>query len=131
MATGRVTISPDQYDAVLFDMDGVITRTAEIHADAWKQLFDEYLNKKNDSAGYRPFDLKDDYVKHVDGKPRNEGVQSFIASRNIDIPYGSVNDTSDKETIYGLGNRKNQLFSELLKKKGVKVYESTLILYSN
>jgi alpha,alpha-trehalase len=128
MAIRRVTISPDQYDAVLFDMDGVITRTADMHADAWKKLFDEYLNKKKNPAKYRPFDIKDDYVKHVDGKPRNKGVQSFIASRNIDIPYGSPDDASDKETICGLGNRKNQLFSQLLEKEGVKVYESTIEL---
>ncbi len=127
MATRKLTINPELYDAVLFDLDGVVTRTADIHASAWKELFDEYLNKKSNDD-YLPFDIKDDYVRHVDGKPRYRGVQDFIASRSIDIPYGSVHDAPDKETVCGLGNRKNQLFSELLKKEGVKVYESTIDL---
>ncbi|MCK5695692.1 MAG: trehalose-phosphatase, partial [Desulfobacula sp.] len=119
MPTQKLTIDPELYDAVLFDLDGVVTRTADTHASAWKKLFDEYLKKKGGADGYMPFDLSDDYIKYVDGKPRYKGVQAFIASRSIDIPYGSVQDAPDKETICGLGNRKNQFFSDLLKKEGV------------
>lgn len=128
MATERLTINPELYDAALFDMDGVVTRTAETHARAWKKLFDEYLEKKSNTDPFLPFDLKNDYVKHVDGKPRYKGVLDFISSRGIDIPYGSIDDAPDKETICGLGNRKNQLFSDLLQKEGIQVYDSTIVL---
>ncbi|MCK5541552.1 MAG: beta-phosphoglucomutase family hydrolase [Desulfobacula sp.] len=128
MVPSKQIINPELYDAVLFDLDGVVTRTADTHARAWQKLFDEYLKKKTDTDKYVPFDLKDDYIKYVDGKPRYKGVKAFIASRGINIPYGSVHDAPDKETICGLGNRKNQLFSDLLKKEGVKVYESTIDL---
>ncbi len=128
MATRKLTINPEQYDAVLFDLDGVVTRTADTHATTWKNLFDEYLKKRGGTGSYLPFDIKDDYIKYVDGKPRYRGVQDFLVSRSIDISYGSVEDAPDEETICGLGNRKNQLFSDLLKKEGVKVYESTVDL---
>ena len=128
MVISKLTINTEQYDAVLFDLDGVVTRTADTHASAWKKLFDEYLKKKSNSDHYLPFDIKDDYVRHVDGKPRYKGVQDFISSRNIAIPYGSIQDAPDKETICGLGNRKNIIFSNLLKTDGVNVYESTIDL---
>jgi len=128
MATIKQIINPELYDAILFDLDGVVTRTADTHAKAWKKLFDEYLKEKSDSDDYKPFDIKNDYIRYVDGKPRYKGVESFISSRSIDIPYGSVHDAPDKETICGLGNRKNQFFSDLLKKEGVRVYESTVDL---
>ncbi|MCK5350310.1 MAG: beta-phosphoglucomutase family hydrolase, partial [Desulfobacula sp.] len=128
MATRKQILNPELYDAVLFDLDGVVTRTADTHATAWKKLFDEYLKKKSGTDNYIPFNLKDDYIRYVDGKPRNKGIKSFIASRSIDIPYGLVHDTPDMETICGLGNRKNQIFSDLLKKEGVRVYESTVDL---
>ncbi|MBC2703235.1 beta-phosphoglucomutase family hydrolase [Desulfobacula sp.] len=128
MATRKQILNPELYDAVLFDLDGVVTRTADTHATAWKKLFDEYLKKKSGTDNYIPFNLKEDYIRYVDGKPRNKGIKSFIASRSIDIPYGSVHDAPDKETVCGLGNRKNQLFSDLLKKEGVKVYKSTIDL---
>ena len=128
MATIKQIINPEFYDAILFDLDGVVTKTADTHAKAWKKLFDEYLEKKSNSGDYEPFDIKKDYIRYVDGKPRYKGIESFIASRSIDISYGSVNDPPDKETICGLGNRKNQFFSDLLKKEGVKVYQSTIDL---
>lgn len=128
MATRKQIINPELYDAVLFDLDGVVTRTADTHAAAWKKLFDEYLKKKSGIDSYMPFDLKDDYIRYVDGKPRYKGVKDFIASRNIDLPHGSLSDTPDMETICGLGNRKNQIFSDLLRQEGVKVYESTVDL---
>lgn len=128
MPTQKLTIDPELYDAVLFDLDGVVTRTADTHASAWKKFFDEYLKKKGGADGYMPFDLSDDYIKYVDGRPRYKGVKAFIESRSINIPYGSVHDAPEKETICGLGNRKNQIFSDLLKKEGVKVYQSTIDL---
>jgi alpha,alpha-trehalase len=128
MSPRKQTITTELYDAVLFDLDGVVTKTADTHAIAWKKLFDEYLERKAGSDSYVPFDLKTDYVKFVDGKPRYKGVKAFMTSRDIDIPYGSVNDAPGKETICGLGNRKNQIFSVLLRKEGVKVYESTVEL---
>jgi beta-phosphoglucomutase family hydrolase len=128
MATGKQIIHRELYDAVLFDLDGVVTRTAETHAAAWKMLFDPYLKKKSGIDDYQPFDPRDDYIRYVDGKPRYKGVESFITSRGIDIPHGFVNDAPGAETICGLGNRKNQLFSDLLRKEGVKVYESTIDL---
>ena len=128
MANRKLTINPDLYDAVLFDLDGVVTRTAETHAGAWKKLFDEYLGNKSITGNFLPFDLKDDYVKYVDGKPRYKGVQDFLISRSIEIPYGSIDDPSEMETICGLGNKKNKLFTELINEKGVEVYESSIEL---
>ncbi|RLB84546.1 MAG: beta-phosphoglucomutase family hydrolase, partial [Deltaproteobacteria bacterium] len=128
MAAGKKIINPELYDAVLFDLDGVVTRTADTHADAWKKLFDEYLQKKGGKSGYIAFDIKEDYIKYVDGKPRYHGVKDFLNSRSINIPYGSVLDAPGAETICGLGNRKNQFFSDLLKKEGVKVYGTSIVL---
>lgn len=128
MAARIPIINRERYDAVLFDLDGVVTRTADLHAAAWKMLFDEYLEKNSDMDGFVPFDPGVDYLRHVDGKPRDKGIRSFMASRGIDIPHGSARDSSDRETICGLGNRKNKFFSDLLKTKGVAVYESTVDL---
>jgi len=128
MAARKKIINPELYDAVLWDLDGVVTRTADLHAQAWKRLFDEYLEKNRDIDDYIPFDLISDYLKYVDGKPRYKGVKDFLISRGIVIPHGSINDGPGAETICGLGNRKNRIFSDLLKKQGVKVYESTIDL---
>ncbi len=126
MTTKKLTINPELYDAVLFDMDGVVTRTAETHAVAWKQLFDEYLEHRVGSQLFQPFDIKRDYELYADGKPRLRGVQDFIASRGIDLPYGAEDDPPAVKSICGLGNRKNKIFHELLQKDGVQVYESTV-----
>lgn len=120
-------INRDLYDAILFDLDGVVTRTAETHTAAWKILFDEYLEKKRGS-GFIPFDPEKDYLRYVDGKPRYLGVESFLTSRGMAIPHGTVQDPSDRDTICGLGNRKNQIFTDLLKTTGVRVYDSTIEL---
>jgi trehalose-phosphatase len=117
------TIDTAEYDAVIFDLDGVVTQTAKVHAAAWKALFDEFLEKRK-GKGYRPFDPDADYRRYVDGKPRYDGVQSFLASRDIDLPYGSPDDSSDMETICGLGNRKNEYFQKYLKRDGVEVYHA-------
>ena len=123
-------INPSIYDAVIFDLDGVVTKTAEVHADAWKQMFDEYLEQRGEREGrsYQPFDRSEDYRRYVDGKPRYDGVKSFLQSRSIDIPYGNPEDDPGKKTICGLGNRKNELFNFLLEKNGAPVFQSTVDL---
>jgi alpha,alpha-trehalase len=121
-----ITLSRSDYDAVIFDMDGVVTQTARIHAAAWKSLFDEYLEKSR--GQWKPFDVHTDYNRYVDGKPRYEGVKSFLQSRGVSLPEGHPEDEPGKETVCGLGNRKNQFFRELLEKKGVAVYEGAVHL---
>jgi beta-phosphoglucomutase-like phosphatase (HAD superfamily) len=104
-------ISRKTYDAVLFDLDGVITNTAEVHAACWKKMFDEYLRKRatqRDEA-FLPFDLATDYRLYVDGKPRFDGVRDFLTSRGVQLPEGSPDDPPQRETVRGLGNRKNDL----------------------
>jgi alpha,alpha-trehalase len=121
-------ISANRYDALLFDLDGVVTSTARLHAAAWKLLFDEYLARREtpDGTPQAPFDLDKDYEKFVDGKPRYKGVESFLRSRQIDLPYGSLDDTAQAETICGLGNRKNELFHELLRRDGIRPIPSSV-----
>src|SRR6516164_1019473 len=103
----KSAITRDQYDAVLLDLDGVITDTANLHAACWKQMFDEYLQKRATLSGeaFRPFDLATDYRLHVDGKPRFDGVRAFLTSRTIQLPEGSLDDPPQVETVGGLGNR--------------------------
>ncbi|MFH1821212.1 MAG: trehalose-phosphatase [Methanobacteriota archaeon] len=115
------------YDAVIFDLDGVLTKTAKMHAEAWKKLFDQYLKKHSKGRTFKPFS-DDDYHRYVDGKPRYEGVKSFLASRGIKLTQGGPDDSPSKETNCGLGNKKNQIFYAHLKKKGVEVYESSIDL---
>ncbi len=128
MSNKKHKISRGGYDAVIFDMDGVVTKTAKIHAQAWKELFDEYLQKHGEGGTFKPFDSDVEYRKWVDGKPRYDGVKSFLISRGIEIAYGNVADSPDEETVCGLGNRKNRLFLKRLKSEGVEVYESTIDL---
>jgi len=115
------------FDAVIFDLDGVVTKTALVHAAAWKEAFDEYLHlrEKRDGEPFREFTHENDYLPYVDGKPRYEGVKSFLESRGINIPFGDPSDPPDKETVCGIGNRKNVKFLELLEKKGPEVFPST------
>src|SRR5919198_1975730 len=107
---------PAGIKACLFDLDGVLTQTAKVHAAAWKQMFDEYLRTRATRSGdpLVPFDAAHDYLEYVDGKPRYDGVRSFLESRGIDLPEGSRDDPPDAETISGLGNRKNELVLELI-----------------
>lgn len=118
------------FRAVVFDMDGVITKTAITHAAAWKKMFDEYLRKREKEHGepFREFTHSGDYLPYVDGKPRYKGVASFLESRGISIPFGDPEDPPGKETCCGLGNRKNQAFNEVLERDGVEVYPSTVDL---
>jgi trehalose 6-phosphate phosphatase len=125
-----VKISKKQVDAVVFDLDGVVTKTAGVHAAAWKRLFDEYLAERAAREGrpFRSFDVDADYRRYVDGKPRYDGVASFLESRGISLGYGEPSDPPDRETVCGLGNRKNSYFQEHVAKHGVNVYESTIDL---
>ena len=121
-------ITRDQYDAVLLDLDGVITDTANLHAASWKQMFDEYLQKRATERGepFRPFDLATDYRLYVDGKPRFDGVRDFLASRRIQLPEGNPDDPAEVETVCGLGNRKNDLVNHVIADVGVEPYEGTV-----
>lgn len=114
----------NSFEAVIFDLDGVITKTAKVHAAAWKAMFDEYLQEraKQGKEAFREFSYEQDYLTYVDGKPRYKGVESFLKSRNISIPFGDPTDLSKKETICGLGNRKNEKFVETIEKEGVDIY---------
>ncbi|MDD3741583.1 MAG: beta-phosphoglucomutase family hydrolase [Bacteroidales bacterium] len=118
------------FDAVIFDLDGVITDTASIHCIAWKQTFDGVLkhHSKINNTKYISFDIEKDYFEYVDGKPRYDGVLSFLNSRGIEFPYGEISDSGDMFTICGIGNRKNQIFNDLLQSKGAEVFESTVTL---
>jgi beta-phosphoglucomutase family hydrolase len=126
----RRVITGDQYDAVLLDLDGVITDTASLHAACWKQMFDEYLKKRALQTGetFRPFNLKRDYRLFVDGKPRFDGVRDFLTSRVIHLPEGSPEDPPHLETVCGLGNRKNELVNQIIEKHGAKPYEGSVRL---
>jgi len=117
-----------QFDAVIFDLDGVITRTASVHSAAWKQMFDEFLKAYAEKTGepFCEFTHTHDYLPYVDGKPRYKGVASFLESRGIDLPYGDPTDSPDQETVCGLGNRKNQLFNEMIARGNVEVFSTTV-----
>ncbi|MEX0581205.1 MAG: trehalose-phosphatase [Mycobacterium sp.] len=123
-----VRIDPRYHDAVLFDLDGVITDTASLHQAAWKELFDDYLGRREPSADedHSPF-IPADYRHFIDGKPRYDGVHDFLASRGVSLPWGTPADAADEDTIYGLGNRKQRHFVQQIA-AGVPVYESTVAL---
>jgi beta-phosphoglucomutase family hydrolase len=124
----RPAVIPSDIRACLFDLDGVLTQTAALHAAAWKEMFDEFLAQSDGHASVRPrpFSLPDDYSRYVDGKLREDGVRSFLASRHIVLPEGSRADPSSTESIFGLARRKNDAFSRLLAQTGVEVYESSI-----
>jgi beta-phosphoglucomutase family hydrolase len=121
-------ITRERYDAVLLDLDGVITDTANIHAACWKQMFDEYLQKRATQRGeaFHPFDLVTDYELYVDGKPRFDGVRDFLTSRGIQLPEGHPDDPPQVETVCGLGNRKNELVNKVIEDVGVEPYEGSV-----
>jgi alpha,alpha-trehalase len=123
----QAVLSAQIFDVAIFDLDGVITDTASTHAAAWKRLFDSFLRER-DGAGFRPFDIENDYLPYVDGRPRYEGVRTFLESRDIELPYGDPTDSADTKTICGLGNAKNQYFRETVASDGVKVFDDALTL---
>jgi beta-phosphoglucomutase family hydrolase len=118
---------PDGVNTCLFDLDGVLTQTAKVHFAAWKQMFDEYLRQRAEAGGdqFEEFS-QDDYDKYVDGKPRYDGVESFLESRGIELPRGNADDPPTAETVDGLGNRKNDLVLELIRTHGVEPYEGSV-----
>jgi beta-phosphoglucomutase family hydrolase len=121
-------ITRDQFDAVLLDLDGVITDTASIHAAAWKQMFDAYLQKHaaDGREQFRSFDIVNDYQRYVDGKLRYDGVRDFLGSRNIRLPEGTPDDPPEAESVGGLGNRKDALVNKVISEEGVKPYEGSV-----
>lgn len=122
------SITPERFEAVLFDLDGVLTATAKVHAACWKRMFDEFLQQQArcDSSVFVPFDIRTDYPRYVDGKPRYEGVQSFLAARGLCLPYGAADDPPQRRTVCGLGNRKNDLIQTVLAADGVETYPDAL-----
>jgi beta-phosphoglucomutase family hydrolase len=121
---GQVLGLPDGIQACLFDLDGVLTKTAAVHAAAWRDMFDDFLRKRaeSDASEFRPFDMHDDYDRYVDGKPRGDGVRDFLRSRGISLPEGTPADPPGAETICGLGNRKNELLLKRIQDDGVDVF---------
>ena len=119
---------PDGVTACLFDLDGVLTQTAKVHAEAWKQTFDEYLRRRaqGDGGAFREFDKVAEYDEYVDGLPRYDGVRAFLKSRGITLPEGDPGDPPDAETVCGIGNRKNELVLALIKRDGVQAYEGSV-----
>jgi beta-phosphoglucomutase family hydrolase len=118
---------PEKVRACLFDLDGVLTDTASVHTKAWKAMFDAYLSQRAKSTGEKfvPFDEAADYRQYVDGKKREDGVRSFLSSRGIQLPEGSPDDPDGADTVYGLGNRKNDMFQKVLHDDGVKVFDGS------
>lgn len=118
------------FEAVLFDLDGVLTPTAEVHAACWKRMFDGFLRERAVAGGeaFREFSIAEDYKVYVDGKPRYEGVRSFLESRQIDLPYGDPGDAPGSETICALGNRKSAMVLQTLATEGVRPYEGSLAI---
>ncbi|MCW2621610.1 MAG: beta-phosphoglucomutase family hydrolase [Frankiales bacterium] len=115
---------PDGVTACLFDLDGVLTDTASVHGKAWKKTFDDFLRQR-DGAGFEPFDPGVDYIRHVDGKPRADGVRDFLASRGITLPEGAPGDAPGAATVNGIGNRKNELLLHTIRTDGVTVFEGS------
>jgi beta-phosphoglucomutase family hydrolase len=132
-AKERVPLNAREFDAAIFDMDGVVTQTATVHAQAWKRLFDEYLAERvgRGESDLQPFNVDLDYRLYVDGRPRYDGVEAFLKSRGISLPRGKPDDPPGLETICGLGNRKDAYFLEEVGTKGVRPYPGTVRLIQN
>jgi beta-phosphoglucomutase family hydrolase len=118
---------PDTVRACLFDLDGVLTDTASVHKKAWKTMFDSYLRERAERTGepFVEFDIAADYLTYIDGKKREDGVRSFLSARGITLPEGDPHDDPSTETVYGLGNRKNELFHETIREDGVLVFDGS------
>ena len=126
--TSSITIT--HFDAVLFDLDGVITQTAKVHATCWKKMFDAFLSEhaRQTDGIFIPFDIVSDYNQYVDGKLRQEGVSSFLQSRRIHLPFGAPDDPPERTTVWGLGKRKDDMFMAVLRDKGVEILEDGVAL---
>lgn len=130
MESPTPSITADRFDAVLFDLDGVLTDTARLHAACWKEMFDDFLRKRaeNGPEPFRPFDTDRDYRQFVDGKPRYDGVRDFLASRGIALPEGTPEDPPGHQTVCGLGNRKDALVKQRIASVGVDAYPGSIRL---
>jgi beta-phosphoglucomutase family hydrolase len=117
---------PGAVRACLFDLDGVLTETAGVHAAAWKQMFDDYLRARAGGGDFVPFDAVGDYDEYVDGRPRADGVRAFLAARGIELPDGEPDDPAGRETVEGLGNRKNAMVLAMIREQGVEAYEGSV-----
>ena len=126
MLVGSRALLRDGITACLFDLDGVLTRTARAHAAAWKQTFDDFLRARADGAAFRPFALPTEYDDHVDGKLRADGVRGFLAARGITVPEGTPDDPPTAPTVHGLAARKNDLVLEMIRREGVEVYDQSV-----
>jgi beta-phosphoglucomutase family hydrolase len=115
---------PDHITACLFDLDGVLTQTATVHAKAWKDMFDDFLRRRD--GDFEEFRVPEDYDEYVDGLPRLDGVRSFLRARGIDLPEGSADDPPDADTVNGLGTRKNDLVLEIMRRDGIEAYEGSV-----
>jgi len=126
----NASIDWNRFDAVLFDLDGVLTDTARLHAEAWKRTFDEFLRRRAEATGepFRPFDPAADYLRYVDGRPRFDGVRDFLRSREIDLPEGPDDAPPGFDTIRALGNQKNELVNELFTSRGVEAFAGSVAL---
>lgn len=120
---------PDGVRACLFDLDGVLTETATVHAAAWKQMFDDYLRSRTDPHGrpFRLFDVHQDYDQCVDGKPRSDGVRDFLASRGVHLPEGGPDEPVDADTVHGLSQRKNDIVKRLIRENGVTAFPGSVV----
>jgi beta-phosphoglucomutase family hydrolase len=129
MTTTAATLDVARFDAVVFDMDGVITDTASVHAAAWKQMFDAVLQEqaRSDGGAFEPFG-PEDYLRYVDGRPRDDGVEAFLRSRNISLPRGSADDGPDVESVWGLANRKNADFLRRVDEGGARTFPTSVAL---
>lgn len=121
----RVVISPTRFRAGVFDLDGVVTRTAELHFATWKVLFDDVLRAQAAGEGFMAFD-REEYRLHVDGVPRLDGIRAFLDARGIELPEGAPGDPQERLTIHGLGARKNRLFNERLQREGTEVFDASV-----
>jgi len=119
---------PDGVSGCLFDLDGVLTQTARVHAAAWQEMFDSFLHESSKVTGapFVPFDPVNDYDEYVDGKPREEGTSSFLAARGISLPEGSPGDPAGAHTIHGLGNQKNEIVLRRIRTDGVEPYPGSV-----
>jgi beta-phosphoglucomutase family hydrolase len=119
---------PPEIEVCLFDLDGVLTQTAKVHAKAWKQAFDTFLRERTTKTDepFVPFDETKDYEEYVDGKPREDGVRDFLASRQITIPEGEPDDAVGAQTVYGVGNGKNEMFNKILKEDGLEPFDGSV-----
>lgn len=121
-------VNPDKFDAVLFDLDGVITDTARMHAACWKVMFNTYLKRRAEKSGeeFISFEIDTDYLEYVDGKPRYDGVRDFLASRDIVLEEGTPDSPATEESVCGLGNRKNELVNLRIQMHGINVFQSSV-----